>query len=90
MGGSHTCLFPAIFLTFLQKIYSIIKFDAIYVNEDYTPYSIKRDKLIKKFCQKKNINFISSSGWLLIQFNATSFLASPSSYWFNLFNFCIF
>lgn len=32
---------------------------AIYVNRDYTPYSIKRDTLIQNICQKNNVDFIS-------------------------------
>lgn len=30
------------------------KFDTIYFNNDYTPYSIKRDTQIKEWCQKNN------------------------------------
>lgn len=53
----------------ISKIYHKIKFSAIYVNEDYTPYAIKRDKSIKSFCQKHNIVFDSSTDILLLDTN---------------------
>jgi deoxyribodipyrimidine photo-lyase len=39
--------------------------DAVYVNEDYTPFSIKRDLLIKKTCDAKKIAFHSHRDYLL-------------------------
>ena len=40
----------------LGKIYREHKFDAIYFNADYTPYSKIRDNKIKKFCEGKKIS----------------------------------
>jgi deoxyribodipyrimidine photo-lyase len=50
----------------LKKIYSKIRFDAVYVNEDFTPYAIKRDKSIKQFCSFKDILFSSHTDILLV------------------------
>ena len=38
----------------------------IYVNEDYTPYSIKRDEEIKSWCTNNSINFHSSHDVTLV------------------------
>lgn len=53
-------------LNIINKIYREFKFSAIYVNADYTPYSIKRDKAIEKFCRDHSIDFISETDVLLI------------------------
>lgn len=39
--------------------------DAVFVNHDYTPFSIARDKAIKKICRDHSITFESSSDLLL-------------------------
>lgn len=49
----------------LKKIYLKIPYDAIYINEDYTPYSITRDNHINKFCQSQTIQFHSYTDILL-------------------------
>ena len=51
------------FLTKLCKKYPI---QAIYVNEDYTPYSILRDRRIEKFCKGKKIAFSQYTDILLV------------------------
>jgi deoxyribodipyrimidine photo-lyase len=38
---------------------------AVYLNMDYTPYSLKRDEEIKKVCQKNNVSFLSYEDILL-------------------------
>jgi len=43
-----------------------LKFDAIFLNEDYTPFSLKRDLKIKELCIKNNIKFHSFEDVLLI------------------------
>lgn len=50
----------------INKINNIFNIDAIYINEDYTPFSIKRDKKIEIFCNKKNIFFSKSSDIILV------------------------
>ena len=49
----------------LEQIIKETKIQAIFVNEDYTPFSINRDKEIKELCQKYNVEFISSEDLLL-------------------------
>lgn len=41
----------------LEKIYKEAKFDNVYSNKDFSPYAIKRDDLIKKWCGKKSIEY---------------------------------
>ena len=41
----------------ISKLKKNLDIDAVYVNKDYTPYAVKRDKLIKKTCEKNNILF---------------------------------
>jgi deoxyribodipyrimidine photo-lyase len=50
----------------LEQLHRRKKFDAIFVNEDYTPYSIKRDKRIENWCKKKKIDFFSHTDSLLL------------------------
>lgn len=49
----------------VKKIIKELDIDCVYVNEDYSPYSIKRDKKIKKICDKNNVEFISVHDCLL-------------------------
>jgi deoxyribodipyrimidine photo-lyase len=56
-------------ISVLKKIYARLKFDAVYVNEDYTPYSVSRDKSIEKFCNSHRIEFNSSTDYLLLDTN---------------------
>ena len=49
----------------LEKILTEYKIDAVFVNEDYTPYSGKRDNKIKEICIKNNIKFINCFDLLL-------------------------
>ena len=44
-------------ITALNKIYKIIKITELGWNPNYSPFALKRDKLIKKWCEKKNIKF---------------------------------
>jgi deoxyribodipyrimidine photo-lyase len=39
--------------------------EAVFVNRDYTPYSIKRDQLIREICKMCNIEFIECSDILI-------------------------
>jgi len=52
-------------LNIIAKLHKSYGLDAIYVNEDYTPYSIKRDSKIKNYCTKNDITFDSSTDILL-------------------------
>jgi len=50
----------------LNRIRRQYKYTAIYVNADYTPYAIHRDKAIAMFCVKKRIQFVSNTDILLL------------------------
>jgi len=49
----------------IKNIINNVEIDAIYVNMDYTPYSINRDDMIKKLCDKNDIQFNSYEDILL-------------------------
>lgn len=52
-------------LAILNKIRLKVPYNAIFINEDYTPYATTRDKSIEKFCQSHQIGFHSSTDILL-------------------------
>lgn len=56
-------------VTALANLFKVIPYDAIYVNADYTPYSIDRDNQINNFCKDTGIDFISRTDLLLIDDN---------------------
>jgi len=41
------------------------KIDAIFINKDYTPFSLKRDRNIEKICFKNNIDYTACTDTLL-------------------------
>ncbi len=49
----------------IEKCISELKIDAVVVNEDYTPYSIKRDHAIESVCKKHKVSFHSFEDALL-------------------------
>lgn len=52
--------------TIIKKIIQTDKdIEAIFVNRDYTPYSLKRDHLIKKICESSNIKFLECNDILI-------------------------
>lgn len=55
--GAQLYFFYGIAEEIIEKILSRIKIDAIYINRDYTPFSIERDKKIARLCQKNKIEF---------------------------------
>ena len=48
-----------------RMIKADIEIEAVFVNRDYTPFSIKRDQLINEICKKYNVDFIESPDILL-------------------------
>jgi deoxyribodipyrimidine photo-lyase len=50
----------------LTKLCSRMNISAIFINEDYTPYSIKRDSRISQFCNENSIYFRKYTDILLI------------------------
>ena len=56
-------------LSFFEDKYFYEKLDnikAICFNKDYTPYAIKRDKEIDKYCNEKNIKLITAEDYTLL------------------------
>jgi deoxyribodipyrimidine photo-lyase len=49
----------------INNLIKKLEIDAIYLNQDYTPYSIKRDENVKKICEINNIKFKSYEDILL-------------------------
>lgn len=49
----------------LKKIYKEYTFDAVYFNEDYTPYARKRDREIEVYCENNNIKCVKVQDYLL-------------------------
>ncbi len=48
-----------------EKVVAGERIEAVYVNEDYTPYSIKRDKKLGSICRRHRVDFISCFDLLL-------------------------
>lgn len=63
--GGKLFLFEGKEIVVLKNIFSQIKVDKVFLNRDYTPFSIKRDEDIKKFCKKENVFFESCNDVLL-------------------------
>ncbi|MCL4360936.1 DNA photolyase family protein, partial [Candidatus Dependentiae bacterium] len=60
-------LFYGIAENVVNKLIKQEKIDAIFLNRDYSPFSIKRDKKIEKICKDHNIYFQSYNDLLLNQ-----------------------
>jgi deoxyribodipyrimidine photo-lyase len=41
----------------VKELLDVEKFDAVFINKDYTPFSRRRDTAIKKACQKRGVAF---------------------------------
>lgn len=63
----HLYLFYGKAEQIVKKLVRALPLEAVYVNRDYTPFSIKRDEAIKKICMQHNISFSSSDDALLIK-----------------------
>ena len=50
----------------IEKLYNKYKFSTIAYNKDYTPYAIKRDHEINKWCNKNKIDIISYEDYTLL------------------------
>jgi deoxyribodipyrimidine photo-lyase len=55
--------YPDIF----TKVLDEVKPEGVYVNEDYTPFSIKRDQEIKALCTAKGVGFHSYNDIMLVE-----------------------
>ena len=64
-NNSKLHIFKGNNITVLKKIHKQINIDNIIFNKDYTPYAIKRDNSIEKFCKQNNINCVMIEDYLL-------------------------
>lgn len=53
-------------ISIIKKIYNIFQFDAIFLNDDYTPYAVERDVKIKKYCANNQIDCNTFTDILLL------------------------
>ena len=63
----------------LKQIKKNFDYDAIYFNEDYTPYAKKRDEEIDIYCKKENIELIKVEDYLLAPMG--TFLKKDNTYY---------
>jgi len=63
-----------------EKINQQVKIDAVYCSEDYSPYSIKRDKELGQILEKDSIEFKSFPGRLLAEDLKSIVTGSNSTY----------
>lgn len=61
------CFFKGDNVKVLARIYKDFPFDAIYSNKDFSPYAIKRDDAIKKWCDQKHIEYNEYEDYDLIE-----------------------
>lgn len=64
--GGHLYLFEGIPHDVLEKIITQEHIDAVYVNQDYTPFSQARDAELKKVCDAHKIAFVACHDLMLI------------------------
>lgn len=50
----------------LEELLKKISIDAVYINNDYTPFSRLRDQALEKVCTKFNVNFYSFDDLVLV------------------------
>lgn len=65
--GSRLFYFFGSYPTIFERVLDEVKPEAVYLNEDYTPFSIKRDQSIKLMCESKEIAFQSCNDIMLVE-----------------------
>ena len=65
--GGHLYVFFGHSDEIITKLISTLPIDSIYVNRDYTPFSINRDEAIKKICLHHDISFNQFNDLLLTE-----------------------
>ncbi|NBP65975.1 MAG: deoxyribodipyrimidine photo-lyase [Bacteroidetes bacterium] len=50
-----------------QHLYKQVKFDKVYSNKDFSPYALKRDDEIKKWCSSNNVEYFEYEDYDLIE-----------------------
>lgn len=68
-------------INILEKIHKKIKYDAIFLNEDYTPYAKERDARIATHCKDHDIGYHAYTDILLL--NANEITAKNGNYYHN-------
>lgn len=63
--GSHLYFFYGDTHEIVKKLIILQKIDAVFVNRDYTPFSLKRDEQLEKNCIQHNCAFFSHNDLLL-------------------------
>jgi len=63
--NSKLTIFKGNLLENLEGIFQKVKINALYVNMDYTPFSVKRDQEIQELCNKYKIKFESFEDLLI-------------------------
>ena len=67
--GSRLFYFYGIYPNIIEDIVKEIKPEAVYLNEDYTPYSLERDKNIAETCKNNGIQYASFHDVTLLEKN---------------------
>jgi deoxyribodipyrimidine photo-lyase len=63
----------------LEDLIKTTKINSVFVNQDYTPFSLKRDEEIKKLCDQYNVKFNSSEDIILTDLNSVKTKAGSFS-----------
>jgi deoxyribodipyrimidine photo-lyase len=64
--NAHLYLFYGVAEKIIENLINEIPIDAVFINKDYTPFSLKRDEAIEKVCISSHINFHAMHDALLI------------------------
>ncbi|MGC8630170.1 MAG: deoxyribodipyrimidine photo-lyase [Thermoplasmata archaeon] len=64
-AGSKLCIIKGIAVHEIPEFAALNRADAVFVNEDYTPFSIVRDLNIGKNLNEKGISFIKCADYML-------------------------
>ncbi len=63
--NAHLYVFYGNPTTVLQNLFTTIAIDAVFINYDYTPFSITRDAAIQKLCAKNHITYSATHDELI-------------------------
>jgi len=77
--GSRLFCFNGKYPNIIEEILNNVNPEALYLNEDYSPYSKERDDLIAQSCKEKGVKFLSYHDITLLEKDKV-FVASGSFY----------
>jgi len=69
-SNSRLFIFHGDLIKNLEDLIKTTKINSVFVNQDYTPFSLKRDDEIKSLCEKYNVKFNSSEDLILTELNS--------------------